>query len=136
MGTVDLLRSAGIGIKWGALGGQALLPRARAELAAEFLSESNASHLLFIDADISWDPRDVPRLLEHGLDVVCGAAPSREEAATYFACRPLLREDGTLSVCPRTGWSMRARWHGLHADTTASIRADDGSIPGVEIRRN
>jgi hypothetical protein len=55
---------------------ESLITRARSNIAHIFLN-SNCSHLLFIDADISFDPLDVIKLLKHDLDIVCGGYPAK-----------------------------------------------------------
>lgn len=59
--------------------GEALITRARNLLAAEFLA-SDATHLLFVDADQGFDPRDVLRMLRADLDVVAAIAPGKMTA--------------------------------------------------------
>lgn len=58
-------------------GGDALIPRARAVLAAQFLA-SKASHLLFVDADIGFRPEHVFRLLQAQRQVVGGVYPLKQ----------------------------------------------------------
>ena len=55
--------------------GDALITRARAELMTAFLDQPEATHLLFIDADIGFQPEQVFRLLALGEDVVAGSYP-------------------------------------------------------------
>jgi hypothetical protein len=55
--------------------GDALITRARANVVAAFLDNPNTTHLLFIDADIGFEPDQVLRLLGSGADVVAGAYP-------------------------------------------------------------
>src|SRR5215468_11329459 len=55
--------------------GDALITRARANLVTLFLDDPQASHLLFVDADIGFTPDQVFRLIESGADVVAGVYP-------------------------------------------------------------
>jgi hypothetical protein len=70
-------RENGIGLNWFLGSGDALITRARASLVTCFLDlpEAEATHLLFIDADISFDPKQVLRLIEFGADVSAGCYP-------------------------------------------------------------
>lgn len=55
--------------------GDALITRARANLVTLFLDDPQATHLLFVDADIGFEPDEVFRLIESGADVVAGVYP-------------------------------------------------------------
>ena len=57
------------------LGNDALITRSRNTLVSSFLNNSTATHLLFVDADISFDPADVMRLLAADKDLVGGMYP-------------------------------------------------------------
>jgi hypothetical protein len=65
-------RSAGFTVSLSLIGYDALISRARSTLVAAFLDEARATHLLFIDADISFEPQQVERLLEFDREF-CGA---------------------------------------------------------------
>lgn len=56
---------------------ESLITRARNNLAYDFL-QSDATHLLFIDADIGFNPDDVASMLKANVEVICGLYPKKE----------------------------------------------------------
>ena len=67
----------GIAISFNLRSAEALITRARADMVAEFLA-SDATHLLFIDADIGFVPEQVFRLLAFDADVTAAAYPLKK----------------------------------------------------------
>ncbi|MGA2457382.1 MAG: hypothetical protein ABSF85_07440 [Terriglobales bacterium] len=61
-------KSAGFDVSLSMLGYDALISRARSTLVAAFLDNPAATHLLFVDADISFEPQQVERLLRFDKD--------------------------------------------------------------------
>ncbi len=57
------------------LGGEALITRARQNVVAQFLGNPEATHLLFIDADIGFEPEQVFRLMDFDADVTAAIYP-------------------------------------------------------------
>jgi hypothetical protein len=55
--------------------GDALITRARASLVSQFLDDPAATHLLFIDADIGFEPEQVQRLIQSGADMAAAVYP-------------------------------------------------------------
>lgn len=55
--------------------GDALITRARANLMTQFLDDPTATHFLFVDADVGFQPNQVFRLIESGADVVAALYP-------------------------------------------------------------
>jgi hypothetical protein len=88
-----------------------LISRARNTIAARFLKQQIYSHLLFVDADISFDPATVLRYLAFDQDVTGGIYPIKKlnigelrrlpidddrtaEAASYnYSSNPIINED-------------------------------------------
>lgn len=68
-------RAQQIDFMWLWSGGDALITRARAELLGRFLDRAESTHLLFIDADLDFEPSQVFRLLAFDADVTAGAYP-------------------------------------------------------------
>jgi hypothetical protein len=56
---------------------ESLISRARNTLTAKFLNTEGSTHLMFIDADIGWEPWHLLALLNHDKDVVGGLYPMK-----------------------------------------------------------
>jgi hypothetical protein len=67
----------GIETKFSFLFNESLITRARNYLVDEFLHRSDCTHLLFLDSDISFDPRDVIAMLALDRDVIGGPYPKK-----------------------------------------------------------
>lgn len=82
------------------LAGDSLITRARNSLVAKFLANGKATHLLFVDADIGFEPSHLVRLLALGEDVAAcmyplkqffwdGAAVARARGGELITTAPL-----------------------------------------------
>ena len=56
---------------------ESLISRARNTLTAKFLHTKESTHLMFIDADIGWEPWHLLAMLNHQKDVVGGLYPMK-----------------------------------------------------------
>lgn len=72
---ISYAKSAGFQVTLSLAGYDALISRARSTLVAAFLDDATATHLLFIDADISFEPQQVERLLRFDKDFSGGLYP-------------------------------------------------------------
>ena len=67
----------GVTVKFSFLFNESLITRARNYLVDEFLNRSDCTHLLFLDADIHFNPQDVIALLALDKDVIGGPYPKK-----------------------------------------------------------
>ncbi len=72
---LQLGASLGIKVTLDLLGHELLITRGRNILVSRFLDDPSTTHLLFIDADIGFDPAQVIRMLRFDGDVVAGMYP-------------------------------------------------------------
>jgi hypothetical protein len=75
---VDLMQyagGAGFRVDLALLGNDAMITRSRNSLVAAFLDAPNLTHLMFVDADIKFEPQALGRLLRFDEDVVAGLYP-------------------------------------------------------------
>ena len=80
------LRRGGIDFTVLMQAGDALIPRARQNLVAHFLENATATHLLFVDADIGFEPDQAFRLLDFNADVTAAVYPTKRiDWARYTA---------------------------------------------------
>ena len=73
----QVLMQYGIKFRITTLRNESLIPRARNILTAMFLEDASATHLMFIDADVEFDPDSVIRMLAMDKDVIAAAYPKK-----------------------------------------------------------
>ena len=68
-----------LGIDWTmeTMTNESLISRARNTLTAKFLHNKDSTHLMFIDADIGWEPWHLMVLLDRQVDVIGGLYPMK-----------------------------------------------------------
>lgn len=77
MQTVGACGQAGLKMYYSFMMNESLITRARNSMAYDFL-KSDATHLMFIDADISFNPNDIIRMVQADKDIICGVYPKKE----------------------------------------------------------
>lgn len=100
----------GVALELEIAAGFTLVQYARNYLAQKFLNDKSLTHILWIDADLGFDPTGIMRLLAHGKDVVGGVYPVKTTPA-WFPFAATGHSDGTLleaKVLP-TGFLMVSR---------------------------
>jgi hypothetical protein len=76
LGLAALLSAHGIASLTGFIFNESLVTRARNALAHSFL-QTDATHLLFIDADMRFEPQDVPPMIAADVAILCGLYPKK-----------------------------------------------------------
>lgn len=74
-----LFLDKGIGYNWQFLYNESLITRARNGLVKMFY-ETDCTHLLFIDADISYRAEDIVSMIDADKDIICGVYPKKRIA--------------------------------------------------------
>lgn len=77
MQCVGTFGQAGIQMYYSFMMNESLITRARNSMAYDFMN-SDATHLMFIDADIAFSPADIPRMVDADKDIICGIYPKKE----------------------------------------------------------
>jgi hypothetical protein len=149
----------GVGLNFSCVVNDSLVTRARNYLAFQFLN-SPATHLMWIDADIGFDPVDIVKMVSADKDIVCGIYPKKEinwpavaRAASEGMPPEQLRDhenslvlnlidnspdrvtaEGLIEIVNAgTGFMLikRAVFEALADDAPSYI---DGSTPGIELK--
>ncbi len=67
----------GVELELRIVAGASLIQYARNQLVREFLEDESFTHIMWIDADVGFDPRAIMKLLGHKKDVVGGVYPMK-----------------------------------------------------------
>jgi hypothetical protein len=97
-----------LGIDWTVetMTNESLVTRARNTMVAKFLNTKESTHLMFIDADIGWEPWHLLLLLNHDVDVVGGLYPMKTLPLQWVVNGihdGEKRADGNLEEVSKTG---------------------------------
>lgn len=84
------------------MGGNAMISFARAIMTQDFI-DSGSKYLLFIDADVSWDPKGAARLIMSPHDVIAGVYPAKIEGPKPVFQTLNLRETGSQNLVETDG---------------------------------
>jgi len=76
LGFTIMAMQNGINFQIDTLSNESNVNRARNSCAAKFLS-GDCSHLMFVDADIQFNPQDIVKLINHDKDIVGGIYPQK-----------------------------------------------------------
>jgi len=72
-----VLNDNGIDVSFSFMFNESLIQRGRNALAQGFM-KSQATHMMFIDADIRFNPQDVVKMIQADKDIICGIYPKKE----------------------------------------------------------
>ena len=73
------------GLEWSldTLVNESLIPRGRNALVARAMNNHRATHLMFLDADIGFEPEYILMLLQENVDVIGGGYPKKSLPIDY-----------------------------------------------------
>lgn len=97
-----------LGIDWTieTMTNESLISRARNTLVAKFLNTENSTHLVFIDADIGWEPWHLLLLINHDVDVIGGLYPMKSLPVRWVVNgveNGAVSDDGNVIEVSKTG---------------------------------
>ena len=138
------LRScSGVNLKVRFKEGDALITRARASLISQFLDDADATHLLFVDADIGFEPEQVLRLVQCGAEVCAAVYPVKridwaKVKSTIEAARPNVFEvDDPNAVTAQSGFvKVRYAGTGFLMIRRAALERMCASYPRLRYKRD
>ena len=80
-----IARAPQLGLEWSldTLVNESLIPRGRNALVARAMHNPRATHLMFLDADIGFDPDYILMLLQEDVDVIGGGYPKKSLPIDY-----------------------------------------------------
>ena len=97
-----ILQAPHWGVEWSmdTLVNESLIPRGRNALVARALMNQRATHVMFLDADIAFEPDHIAMLIEADVDVIGGGYPKKSLPIDYVI-NPLpegVHDDGKAEV--------------------------------------
>lgn len=73
----NVMRHSNMDMSFSSMFNESLIQRGRNALVHQFL-KTKCTHLMFIDADIKFDPNHIPPMVDADVDIICGIYPKKE----------------------------------------------------------
>lgn len=125
--SMQSLTEAGIQSAYLLLQGNCHVDDARNSVVRDFL-ESDCTDLVFLDADVDWEPKDLVRLCSHDLDIVGGVYPYRREGGEEMPVRLMpgaSAENGLLEVEGLPTGFIKIKRHVLQEMASSALKYFD-----------
>lgn len=86
---------------------ESLITQGRSKMANFFMNNTKYERILFIDADVGFEPKDVFDLLKYDKDIICGAYPMKTIPLryNYNITKPVV-EEGELVKIDNVGFGF------------------------------
>ena len=86
---------------------ESLITQGRSKMANFFMNNTKYERILFIDADVGFEPKDVFDLLKYDKDIICGAYPMKTIPLryNYNVTKPVV-EEGELVKIDNVGFGF------------------------------
>jgi|TARA_B100000073_G_scaffold261688_1_gene221392 hypothetical protein len=79
---------------------ESLITQGRSKMANFFMNNTKYEKILFIDADVGFEPKDVFDLLKYDKDIICGAYPMKTIPLryNYNVTKPVVEEGELIKI--------------------------------------
>lgn len=108
---------------------ESLISRARCHMVAYMMANPHATHLMFIDADINFDPIDVLHMIQHDKDIIVGAYPKKDlnwdKMRDGIANNPNHSVDDMKRLA--SNYALNFEWN-FDKNDKGTIRTEDGLV--------
>ena len=137
MQLVALATSKKIELQFGTIGNESLITRARNTLVQLFM-DGDYTHLMFIDADIAFNPESVIRMIDFNQDVVTGVYPRK--TIDWMKVKKRLKDKADISEDELLAASLQYNLNVKNPDRIevqkGFIEVMDGATGFMLIKRN
>ena len=137
MQLVALAASKKIELQFGTIGNESLITRARNTLVQLFM-DGDYTHLMFIDADIAFNPESVIRMIDFNQDVVTGVYPRK--TIDWMKVKKRLKDKADISEDELLAASLQYNLNVKNSDRIevqkGFIEVMDGATGFMLIKRN
>lgn len=108
---------------------ESLVSRARCHMVAYMMANPEATHLMFIDADINFDCVDILHMLQHDKDIIVGAYPKKDLNWNMIKQGVIGDNDVTLEQMKGLGanYALNFAWN-INAENKRSLKLEKGLI--------